>query len=155
MKLILIIVALVLMGVASAEHASVNGFNVSFDLNQTHDVVVDQGNSINGSITVRTFEGSLITNLIRYPKTFSVNSTWINEDLTALSDIGLPAEPFDVDNNHGVLIISMSKDTGKPIYGVLYYPDLKAGKAKTFVSITSTLPFYATSDMIRTMHVAV
>jgi hypothetical protein len=151
----MIVVVLTLIGMASAEHASVNGFNVSFALNQTHDIAIDQGNTINGSITIRTFDGSLTTNLIRYPKPFSVNLTWVDDDLNALSSLGLAAEPLEIDNNHGVLIISTSKDTGKPIYGALYYPDLKAGKANTFVSITSTLPFYTTSDTIRAMHVAI
>ena len=27
-----------------------------------------------------------------------------------------------------IFIVSMSKDTGKPMYGALYYPGLKAGK---------------------------
>lgn len=155
MKLALIFVALVLIGMASAEHAKVNGFNVSFELNQTHDVVVDKGDGINGSLTVRTFEGALTTNLIRYPKTSSVNSTWIQDGLISMSSSGVPAEPQEIDKNQGILLIPMSKDTGRPIYRTLYYPDLKAGKANTFVLITSTLPFYTTADLLRTIHVAV
>jgi hypothetical protein len=157
MKLALILVALMLIGVASAglEHAKVNGFNVSFDLSQTHDVVVDSGNGVNGTLTVRTFDGALTTSLIRYSKPYSVNSTWVQDDLVALFKLGAPAEQIGIDKNQGVFIISMSKDTGKPVYGALYYPDLKAGKANTFVSVTSTLPFYTTADLLRTMHVAV
>jgi len=157
MKLALILVALMLIGVASAgvEHAKVNGFNVSFELNQTHDVVVDPGNGVNGTLTVRTFDGALTTSFIRYSKPSSVNSTWVRDGLIALFKIGIPAEQLEIDNNQGVFIISMSKDTGKPVYGALYYPDLKTGKANTFVSITSTLPFYTTADLLRTVHVVV
>ena len=156
MKLALILGAMMLIGAASAgvEHAKVNGFNVSFGLTQTHDVVVDPGNGINGSVTVRTFDGALTTSLIRYSKPYSVNSTWVRDGLAALFKMGIPAEQVEIDNNQGVFIISMSKDTGKPVYGELYYPDLKAGKANTFVSVTSTLPFYTTADMLRTIHVA-
>lgn len=155
MRLILVIVALMLIGVASAEHASINGFNVSFDLNKTHDVVTDQGNGINGSITIRTFDGSLTTNFVRYPKPYPVNSTWVQDDLVSLARLGIPAEPLVIDNNQGVMIISISKDTGKPIYGVLSYPGMKAGKTNTFVSIVSSLPFYTTSDLLRTIHIAI
>jgi hypothetical protein len=49
----------------------------------------------------------------------------------------------------------MSKVTGRPIYTVLYYPDMKDGKAKAFVSISSTLPFYVTADLLRTIHITV
>ena len=157
MKLALILVALMLTGVASAgfEHAKVNGFNVSFELNQTHDVVVDPGNSVNGTLTVRTFDGALTTSLIRYSKPYSVNSTWVQDGLNGLFKAGVPAESITIDKNQGVFISSVSKDTGKPVYGVLYYPDLKAGKANTFVSVTSTLPFYTTADLFRSIHVAI
>ena len=157
MKLAMILVALMFVGVASAglEHAKVNGFNVSFELSQTHDVVVDPGNGVNGTLVVRTFDGALTTSLIRYPKPSSVNSTWVRDGLAALFKIGVPAESTTIDKNQGILIISVSKDTGKPVYGALYYPDLKAGKANTFVSVTSTLPFYTTADLFRSMHVEV
>ena len=157
MKLEMILVALILTGVASAglEHAKVNGFNVSFGLNQTHDVVVDPGNGINGTLTVRTFDGALTASLIRYSKPYSVNSTWVQDDLAALFKLGVPAESIAIDRTQGVFINSMSKDTGKPVYGVLYYPDLTAGKANTFVSVSSTLPFYTTADLLRTIHVAI
>ena len=156
MKLALILATLMLLGVASAEHAKVNGFDVSFELNKTHDTAVDTGNGINGSATIRTFDGDLALVLYRYAKPLSVNSTWINDNLIALhSQVGVPAEQVVVDKNPAIFIVSMSKDTGKPIYNALYYPDLKAGKANTFVSITSTLPFYTTADLLRTIHVAV
>jgi len=52
MRLILIFIALLLIGVASAEreNAQVNGFSVSFDLNQPHDTVIDNGDGINVSV---------------------------------------------------------------------------------------------------------
>jgi hypothetical protein len=157
MKLALILVALMLIGVGSAEreHAKVNEFNVSFDLNQSHDTVVDTGDGINGSVTIRTFDGNMAYSLFRYPKPLSVNSTWVQDNLIALSRMGVPTEQVEVDKNQGIFIISMSNDTGRPIYGAIYYPDMKAGKANTFVSVTSTLPFYTTADLIRTIHVAV
>lgn len=157
MKLALLLVALMLIGVASAvgEHAKVNGFNVSFELSQTHDIAADPGNGTNGTLMIRTFDGALTTNLIRYPKPYSVNSTWVRDGLTALFKNGFSAESITIDKEQGIFIISMSKDTGKPVYGAIYYPDLTAGKANTFVSVTSTLPFYTTADLLRTMHVAV
>jgi hypothetical protein len=158
MKLVLISVALlVLIGVASAEQTKtkINAFNVSFELNKTHDIVVDPGDNTNGSITIRTFDGALTATLIRYPQSHSVNSTWVQDGLVSLLNMGIPAEPQVIDNKSGVLIISTSKDTGRPIYGVLYYPDMKGGKATAFVSISSTLPFYATADLLRTIHIAV
>lgn len=155
MRLKLILIILVLIGTASAEieYVKVNGFNVSFDLNQTHDTTVDIEDSINGSMKIRAFDGSMTCNLFRYPKTLSVNSTWVQESLIALSNAGIPAEKIEVDNNQGIFIISMSNDTGEPIYGVIYYPDIQTGKANIFVSLTSTLPFYTTADLLRTIHV--
>lgn len=154
MKIAMILVALMLIGVASAEHAKVNGFNVSFELSQTHDAVVDHGNGVNGTLMVRAFDGALTTSLIRYSKPYSVNSTWVQDGLAAIFKLGIPVEQIEIDNNQGIFITSMSKDTGKPVYEALYYPDLKAGKANTFVSVTSTLPFYTTADLLRTIHVA-
>jgi len=155
MKLALILVALMLIGVAAAEreYAIVNGFNVSFDLNQTYDVVIDTGDGINGSVTIRTFEGSFTCNLVRYPKPLSLNSTWLRDNLIALPINGVPAEQIKVDKAQGIFIISMSSDTGEPIFGAIYYPDIRAGNASTFVSVTSTLPFYTTADLLRTLHV--
>jgi len=157
MKLALILAALMIIGVAMAERetAEVNGFKVSFDLNETHDTAIDPGDGINGSVAIRTFDGSLTCHLFRYPEPFSLNSTWIRDNLAALARNGIPAEQIDVDNIHGIFIISMSKDTGEPIYSAGYYPDIQEGTANAFVSITSTLPFYATADMIRTIEVTV
>jgi hypothetical protein len=157
MRLILIFVALMLIGVTSAEreHAKVNGFNVSFELNQTHDTVIDTGNGANGSVAIRTFDGSMTCILIRYPKPLSLNSTWLQENLIAVPRNGLPVEQIEVDKNQGIFIISMSSDTGEPIYGAIYYPDIQAGKANTFVSVTSSLPFYTTADLLRTIKVDV
>lgn len=157
MKQILIFVALMLIGVTSAEreYAQVNDFNVSLDLNQTHDTVIDAGDGINGSVAIRTFDGSITCNLFRYPEPLKLNSTWLRENLAALPANGVPAEEIEVDQNRGILIVSMSSDTGEPIYGTVYYPDIKEGKANAFVSITSTLPFYTTADILRTLQVAV
>jgi hypothetical protein len=157
MKLALILAALMLIGVASAEreNAEVNGFNVSFDLNQTHDTVIDTGNGINGSVAIRTFGGSFTCNLFRYPKPLSLNATWLKDNLIALPRNGVPAEQIEVDKNQGIFIISMSSDTGEPIYGAIYYPDIQAGKANTFISVTSSLPFYTTADLLRTIKVDV
>jgi hypothetical protein len=66
---------------------------------------------------------------------------------------GAPAEQIEIDGDQGIFIVSMSGDTGEPIYGAMYYPDVEKGKANTFVSITSTLPFYTTADFLRTMQV--
>ena len=153
----MILVALMLTGVASAEreYAKVNEFNVSFELNKTHDVVIDAGNSINGSLAIRTFEGTLTISLIQYPKPHSVNSTWLRDGLIGLSNMGAPAEAVEIDKSQSIFIISMSRDTGRPVYGALYYPDLNAGKASRFISISSTLPFYTTADLLRTIQVAV
>ena len=157
MKLALILAALMLIGFASAEreYAKVNGFNVSFDLNQTHDTVIDTGDGINGSVAIRTFDGDMTFNLVQYPKPFSVNSTWVRDNLIELQRAGVPSEKVEVDKNQGIFIIEMSNDTGRPIYGAVYYPDIKAGKASTFISVTSKLPFYTTADLLRTVHVAV
>jgi hypothetical protein len=157
MRLILVIVALIFIGAASAEseYAKVNGFNVSFDLNQTHDIVIDTGDGINGSVTIRAFDGSITYVLFRYPKPLSLNSTWLSENLMALPTNGVPAEQIEIEKKQGIFIISMSNDTGEPIYGAIYYPDLESGKINTFVSITSTLPIYTTVDLLRTTHVAV
>jgi hypothetical protein len=155
MKLIPILAALMLIGVTSAEHENieVNDFIVSFDLNKTHDTVSDTGDGINGSVAIRTFEGSFTCNLIRYPKPLSLNSTWLRDNLIALPTNGIPAEQIEVDRSQGIFIISMSSDTGKPIYGAFFYPDLQAGNASAFVSVTSTLPVYTTADLLRTFHV--
>ena len=155
MKLALILTALMLIGVASAEreNAEANGFNVSFDLNQTHDTAIDTGNGINGSVSIRTFDGSMTCNLFRYPKPLSLNATWLKDNLIALPRNGVPAEQIEVDKNQGIFIISMSSDTGEPIYGAIYYPNIQAGKANTFVSVTSSLPFYTTANLLRTIKV--
>jgi hypothetical protein len=155
MKLALILAALMLIGFASAEreYAKVNGFNVSFDLNQTHDTVIDTGDGINGSVAIRTFDGYMDFSLVQYPKPLPVNSTWVRDNLIALPRAGVSSEKIEVDKNLGVFIIQMSNDTGRPIYGAVYYPDMKAGKANTFISVTSTLPFYRTADLLRTVHV--
>ena len=123
MKLALILAMLMLAGVASAEreYVQVNDFNVSFDLNQTHDTVIDAGNGINGSVAIRTFDGSMICNLFRYPEPLSVNSTWLQENLAVIPRNGAPAEQIEVDSSQGVLLILMSNDTGKPIKGAFYY----------------------------------
>lgn len=157
MRRILVFVALALIGAASAEieYAKVNDFNVSFDLNQTHDTVIDTGDGINGSVTIRAFDGSVTYNLVRYPKPLSLNSTWLRDNLIALPTNGVPAEQIEIDKQQGIFIISMSNDTGEPIYGVIYYPEIQSGKTNTFVSITSTLPIYTTVDLLKTMHVAV
>jgi hypothetical protein len=155
MKLTLILAALMLIGIASAEreNSEVNEFNISFDLKQTHDTVIDKGDGINGSVVIRTFEGTLTYNFFRYPKPLSLNSTWLRDNLIALPTNGVPAEQIEVDKNQGIFLISMSSDTGEPIYGVIYYPDMQAGKATTFVSVTSTLPLYTTADLLRTINV--
>jgi len=157
MKIALILAAIMLIGVASAEreYAKVNGFNVSFDINQSHDTVIDTGDGINGSLAIRTFEGSFTYYLVQYPKPLLLNSTWLSDNLIALSTNGIPAEQIDVDTIKGIFIISMSNDTGEPIYGVIYYPYIQAGKTNTFVSVTSTLPFYTTADLLRTIKIAV
>jgi len=157
MRRILVFVALALIGAASAEseYAKVNDFNVSFDLNQTHDTVIDTDDGINGSVTIRAFDGSVTYNLVRYPKPLSLNSTWLRDNLIALPTNGVPAEQIEIDKQQGIFIISMSNDTGEPIYGAIYYPEIQSGKANTFVSITSTLPIYTTVDLLKTMHVAV
>jgi|WetSurMetagenome_2_1015567.scaffolds.fasta_scaffold21519_1 hypothetical protein len=157
MRLILLFIGLILIGTASSEveYAKVNEFNVSFNLNQTHDTVIDAGDGINGSVTIRTFEGSVTYDLFRYPEQISLNSTWLRENLIALPSNGVPAEQIEIDKKQGVFIISISNDTGEPIYGAFYYPDMQSEKANTFVSITSTLPIYTTVDLLRTMHVAV
>ncbi len=155
MRPILIFVALMLIGVASAdrENAQVNDFTISFDLNKTHDTVIDTGNGINGSVEIRTFEGSITCNLFRYPKPLPLNSTWLKDNLAMFSRNGAPAEQIEIDGDQGIFIVSMSGDTGEPIYGAMYYPDVEKGKANTFVSITSTLPFYTTADFLRTVQV--
>ena len=157
MKLALILTAMMLIGVTSAEreNVQVNDFNVSFDLNQTHDTVIDTGDGINGSVAIRTFDGSMTCNLFRYPKPLTVNSTWLRQNLAVLPRSGVPAEQIEMDNSQGVLVILMSNDTGKPIKGAFYYPEMQAGKANAFVSITSTLPFYTTADMLRTIQVTI
>jgi|GEM_PF-1484801 hypothetical protein len=157
MKIALILAALMLIAVASAEreYVQVNDFNISFNLNQTHDAVVDTGDDINGSVSIRTFEGSMTCNLFRYPKPLTVNSTWLQQNLAVLPRSGVPAEQIEVDNSQGVLVILMSNDTGKPIKGAFFYPDMQKGEANAFVSITSTLPFYTTADLLRTIQVTV
>jgi len=156
MKLALILAALMLIGVASAEreNAEVNGFNVSFELNQTHDTAIDTGDGINCSVAIRTFDGLMTCKLFRYPKPFPLNSTWLQENLIALPRNRVPAEQVEVDKNQGIFMISMSGDTGEPVYRAFYYPGMQGGKANTFVSVTSTLPFYTTADLLRTIHVA-
>ena len=155
MKPAIILAVMMLIGVASAEreYVQVNDFNVSFDLNQTHDSVVNNGDGVNGSLAIRTFEGSMTCNLFRYPQPLYVNSTWLQENLAIIPRNGAPAEQIEVDKKQGVLVILMSNDTGKPIKGAFYYPDMQEGKANTFVSVTSTLPFYTTADLLRTLHV--
>ena len=157
MKLALILTVMMLIGITSAEreYVQVNDFNVSFDLNQTHDTVIDTGDGINGSVAIRTFDGSMTCNLFRYPKPLTVNSTWLQENLAAIPRNGAPAEQIAIDNSQGVLVILMSNDTGKPIKGAFYYPDMQGAKANAFISVTSTLPFYTTADLLRTLQVAV
>jgi hypothetical protein len=157
MKIAMILVALMLIGVASAEreYAQVNDFNVSFNLNQTHDAVIDIGDGINGSVSIRTFDGSITCNLFRYPEPLKLNSTWLRENLAALPKKGVPGEEIEVDKEKALLIISMSGDTGEPIYGAMYYPEIREEKASAFISITSTLPFYTTADLFRTIEVII
>jgi hypothetical protein len=97
----------------------------------------------------------MICNLFRYPEPLTVNSTWLQQNLAVLPRNGVPAEQIKVDNSQGVLVILMSNDTGKPIKEAFYYPSMQDGKASALVSITSTLPFYTTADLLRTIQVTV
>lgn len=68
MKLIFISLAVLLIGAASgaAEHVKVNNFDVSFELNKTHDFKVDTKDGINGSVLIRTLDNPIEVNLIKY-----------------------------------------------------------------------------------------
>jgi len=154
MKPILMLIALMLIGMASAEreNVQVNDFNISFDLNKTHDTAIDKGDGINGSVVIRTFEGSITCELFRYPKPLQLNSTWIEENLAGWPRNGHPAEQIVVDGSQGIFVVGMSND-GKPAYRAMFYPDVKEREVTAFVSIISTLPFYTTADFLRTIKV--
>lgn len=133
------------------EYVKVNGFNVSFQLNQTHDFKVDQGNGINGSVTIRTFDGSMTVDIYRYPTPRSMNSTWVNEGIAREQELKLPSETIEVDKSQGYYLIY--NNNGYPMFIVFYIPDLINGKTNTGVTIVSNLPLYETADLLRTIHV--
>ena len=133
------------------EYAKVNGFNVSFQLNETHDFKVNQSDGINGSVAIRTFNGSMIVNIFRYPTPRSINSTWVNDYIASFS-VNNTVQAIEVDKGQGICVIG--NDKGSPWFVVLYDPDLTNGKVNVVAVIISNLPLYETADLLRTIHVA-
>lgn len=156
MKLVLILSALILIVMTSAgcEFVKINGFNVSYTAILIHNCAPDNGDGTNGSVNISTPEsGNMKIYLTKFPKPLSLNSMWAQDLVSSLrQNLGIPAEMIEIDGSQGV--IGFNNVKGKPSYNVVYYPDLNAGKAKTSVSISSDMSFYATSDLIRTIHVA-
>ena len=157
MKLALILSALILMVVISAgcESVKLNGFNVSYTAILVHNCAPDNGDGTNGSVKISTPEsGNMTIYLTKFPKAMSLGSMWAQDLVSSLwQNQGIPAELIKIDGSQGV--IGFNNVKGKPSYNVVYYPDLNAGKANTSISITSDMPFYVTSDLIRTVHVAI
>lgn len=158
MKLVLFLLAVTLIGITSAEreYVKVNQFNVSFDLNQTHDVIVDQGDGINGSAKIRTFDGSFTIYPAKYQKAIPINYTWTIEDWAELSSLNILGEIAEIDGHKGIIYINSVNM--KPQYAAFYHPDIQEehpSETNFAVSITSDLSFYATSDLIRSIHVLI
>lgn len=143
MKLILIFITLILVEISSAEreYVKVNEFNVSFELNQTHDFKVNSDNGINGSIKINTSDGFLILTLSR--DSTSAPKTWAQDFIRFLGTSW--TELIEIDGGKGVLF------SYPPKYLVLYYPDPKVG-----ITIGSYgLPLNTTADFLRSIHVAI
>jgi hypothetical protein len=157
MKLALILSALILIVMISAgcESVKINGFNVSYTAILVHNCAPDNGDGTNGSVKISTPEsGNMIIYLNKFPKSLTLDSMWAQDLVSSLRyNLGIPAEMIEIDGSQGV--IGFNNVKGKPSYNVVYYPDLNAGKANTSVSISSDMSFYATSDLIRTIHVAI
>ena len=157
MKLALILSALILIVMISAgcESVKINGFNVSYTAILVHNCAPDNGDGTNGSVKISTPEsGNMTIYLTKFPKSLSVDSMWAQDLVSSLRhNLGIPAEMIEIDGSQGV--IGFNNVKGKPSYNVVYYPDLNTGKANTSVSISSDMSFYATSDLIRTIHVAI
>lgn len=156
MKLVLILSALILIVMVSAgcESVKINGFNVSYTAILIHNCAPNGGDGTNGSVNISTPEsGNMVIYLTKFPKPLSLNAMWAQDLVSSLRhNLGIPAETIEVDGSQGV--IGFNDIKGKTSYNVVYYPDLNAGKANASVLISSDMPFYATSDLIRTIHVA-
>ena len=147
MKLIFIALAVLLIGAASGavEHVKVNNFDVSFELNKTHDNKVDTKDGINGSVLIRTLDNPIEISLIKYANNIDAAKQLKNSRAADITIDGLPAKNF--------LILAQ----GNSFYGVEYYPDLKDGKAKTYalIAIGTGLDLFTVVDFLKSLHIEV
>jgi hypothetical protein len=148
MKVILIVIAVMLIGAASAEreNVKVNNFDVSFELNKTHDYKIDTNDGINGSILIRTLDNPIEISLVKYQKDLDAAKQLNNSRASDIMVDGLTGKNF--------LIVT---EQGNSFYGVEYYPDLKDGKARTYalIAIGTGLDIFTAVDFLKSLHIGV
>jgi hypothetical protein len=147
MKLVFIILTLLLIGAVSAatENVKVNKFDVSFDLNKTHDYKVDTRDGINGSLLIRTLDGPIEINLFKYPNSIDALTILNNKKGSDVTIDGLPAK-------NSLLL------TNQSIYYMFeYFPDLKNGKATTYalVAIGTGIDLFSAVDFLKSMQIKI
>ena len=146
MKPVLVALVLLLIGVTSAEseHVKVNNFDVSFELNKTHDYKVNTEDGFNGSLLIRTLDGPIEINLFKYPNSIDASTILNNKKGSDVTIDGLPAK-------NSLLLTNQAA----AYQLVEYYPDLKNGKATTYavVAIGSGIDLFSVVDFLKSLQI--
>jgi hypothetical protein len=162
MKLAIILFALLLVGCASAEreYIAVDGFNVSFEISEPHQVnattIERPGpNEWNDTVLIETFGGKVEIDLDKYnsPEITSMGEFMIDMPISHYIDNGGRAryDEVQIDGQDGRIGI-WSDDA---IYRGFYFPGYHDGMAPARAYIESSLSFYDTADFLRSLHIEV
>lgn len=153
MKIItLAILILLLVGaVASAQrdYAQAGPFNVSFDINKTHEIIVDPSKNLNQTLHIKTFDGKADVTILNY----AISSSTIDLGGYTIPEIYIDnMRTYDersivVDDRPAYLLISIS-DTSQIYYFAEYYPS-----STCEVRLVSTLPLLDTAHLLETIHI--
>jgi hypothetical protein len=134
--LALFLVSSILVGCAMAEreHVQVGQFNISFEMNNTHEI-----KNVEDGIDIRTFDGT-VSVIVAEDK----SGTSTLDDLLDLLDLGYNrVEKIQVDGKDARMISFISGG-----YIVLYYP-----QPGWVTQVYSKLPMIETSDFLKSLHV--
>lgn len=140
--LVLVLFAISCNVMAKSDYVQAGQFNISFDINNIHEVEIGESNGMNQSITLKTFDGHADISTYR-PDAMSAPDRLkylISSNKNFLSDA------IVVDGKKGVIYFQF--EGSHPEYTVLYALDDASG-----VSISSTMPFLDTARLLETIHI--
>lgn len=140
--LVLVAFALSCAAIAEKDYAQAGRFNISFDINKTHEIV-KEADGENQTITLKTFDGRAEISILK------ISSGAAKDVVDAVSHSWGETIHDDVrvDGQDGKIGLLGTLEY-KPFYVIIYPVDLYHQ-----ATILSTMPFLDTAHLLETIHI--